>query len=100
MLFRQTQRRRTPAAIIAGGVLTLATLTGCSSGPLDTKCSEFMDSSESEQTDIIVEWNKDAGISEEMAEMGASGYLDSFRNYCGDEAHADDKIGDLDLTFG
>lgn len=86
--------------MIAGGVLALSALTGCSSGPLDTSCSEFMDLPESEQTTIVIEWDKDAGNSEELAEIGASGNLASFRDYCGDEANADDKIRDLELSFG
>lgn len=100
MRTHKSRQRHTPVAIVAGGVLALTMLTGCSSGPLDTSCSEFNELSETAQTDIVIAWDKDSGTSQEMAEIGASGNLASFRDYCGDEAHADDKIRELELTFG
>ena len=99
MLARRTGRRTTPAALVAGGVLALATLTGCSSGPLDTTCSEFMEKSTEEQTEIVTEWNKDS-VGEELAEISASSNLGSFQSYCSDPANSDDKIKDLEFTFG
>ena len=99
MLARRTGRRTTPAALVAGGVLALATLTGCSSGPLDTTCSEFMEKSTEEQTEIVAEWNKDS-VGEELAEISASSNLGSFQSYCSDPANSDDKIKDLEFTFG
>ena len=100
MLSRSTHRRFTPAALVTGSVLALTTLTGCSSGPLDASCEEFMNKSESEQIDVITEWNKDSGLGDDLAEMGSSMYLQDFKAYCSDESHADDKIKDLELTFG
>lgn len=100
MLARSSRRQATPAAFIAGGVLALATLTGCSSGPLDTKCSEFVEMSETEQADVVKAWNKDKGMDGPMAEMSADSDRASMQDYCSDDSHADDKIGDLVQTFG
>jgi hypothetical protein len=95
----RTRPSNTASAFLATSVLALTMLTGCSSGPLDTSCSEFNEKSEAEQIEIATEWNKDA-VGEEMAEMGAAGVRDSMLTYCADEAHADDKVGDLEYSFG
>lgn len=98
MLVRLSTARR-PAALATGALMALTTLVGCSSGPLDTTCSEFMEKPTDEQTDIIVEWNKDS-VGEELAKISADSNLGTFQTYCADPTHADDKIRDLEFSFG
>lgn len=95
---RLNSRTRTSVALVAGGVLALSGLTGCSSGPLDTKCSDFMNMSADEQTDIAIEWNKDS-VGGDMAKVAASSTVSGFQTYCADPDHADDKISELEYTF-
>lgn len=100
MLRRFTYPTSKPAAFVAGGVLALTTLTGCSSGPLETKCSEFMEMPATEQAEIITAWNEENGMGGPLSEFSAESDLASFKTYCGDQDHADDKVKDLTMTFG
>lgn len=92
--------RRTPIALFATGVFSLVTLTGCSNGPLDTKCSEFVEMSESEQADVVKAWSDENGGAGGLGDITADSDRASMQSYCAEESHADDKIGDLVQTFG
>ena len=52
-------RARLATAAAAAAALSVTALTGCSNGPLDTKCEEFLTLSASAQRDIVLAWEKD-----------------------------------------
>ncbi len=90
-----TRRRLTALALAAFAV---ATLTACSSGPLDTKCEDFLTLSQSEQHDIAVAWAKETLKQEDLAQASANAALPQMVAYC--QTDPDAKIGELEYSFG
>lgn len=93
-----TPSQRSLPWLLTCGLLMMATLAGCNSNTANATCSEFMDKAESDQIDIIVDYNKTTGLKGEMAKTAARAELPEFRDYCGQDEHSDDKIKDLEFS--
>ena len=86
------------AATLLSAALALTALTGCSKGPLDITCSEFLALSQSQRVDIATQWSIKDGSAKEMAEMLAESTADGMASYCQD--NPDTKISELERTYG
>ena len=92
-------RARLATAAAAAAALGVTALTGCSNGPLDTKCEEFLTLSASAQRDIVLAWEKDNNFGDgEMGELRADQDLPAMVEYC--QGDPDAKISELEYSFG
>lgn len=90
-----------PLALAAAGALVLASLAGCSSGPLsknkggDTTCGDYMEMPPEEQREVITTFLDDKGQPEPVG-MDVTLRLEASKLYCSTVGQAGDPIRNAD----
>ncbi|MBK8464013.1 MAG: hypothetical protein IPL36_13685 [Nigerium sp.] len=96
-------RMRT-GAMVAGAAIVAVLNAGCSQGPADITCAQFIKLSTSEQMDTVKAWREKKSISipenEVMAGMALSSDAVAMNAYCSKAKNAKDKLLDLSYTWG
>lgn len=76
--------------VVALTALSVSMLAGCSKGPADVACSDFLTLSTDKQTEVMEAW------AAEKKMISGSLFLSNMIAHC--EANPDDVISDLSLT--
>ena len=99
-----TSRRQSPRRLRALGVALTILASGCGAsgnpGLLSTTCAEFLEASDETQMNVAAQWANPArdGTMTDQSKFMALGIRASLGNYCGQDGHEDEEIGDLETA--
>ena len=84
---------------VVAAVVLSGSAAGCSVLDRGPSCSDFNDASSEEQISMVADWMDDHNMTDVLGE-GGSAYLPEMTEYCSASGHEDDRLKDLELTYG